>query len=144
MPVYGPNNGTVPFTGYTNTLGANPLSGNTSGSVANNSLTQQDDKIAYLFQRPGSRATRRLLITLLGAVAGTTATETRKRRQAIVAGGEFAQLGGIATIDTVNYVNRNTTAADTTAITALMNRTVAPASYPRDASGNGGGQPFWG
>jgi hypothetical protein len=36
-------------------------------------------------------------------------------------------------------VNRNTTAADVTQITALLDRTTYPASYPVDLSGNGGG-----
>lgn len=144
MAVYGPNSGTVPFTGFTPTLGVNPTVGNTSGTVQNNALTQQDDKIAYAFQRPGSRATRRLLITLLGTATGSSASETRKRRQAIVAGSDPLQLGGLAVIDTVYYVNRNTAAGDVTAITALLNRSPAPASYHRDVSGNGGGQPYWG
>ena len=145
MAVYGSNSGTVPFTGFTPTLGSNPIAGNnTSGSVAFNALTQQDDQIAYNLQRVGARSTRRLLLTLLGVVAGTTATETRKRRFAIVASGEYNQLGGLATIQTANIVNRATTASDVTAITAMLNRNPCPSSYPRDATGNGGYQPYWG
>jgi len=144
MAVYGTGNGTVPFTGYTNTLGTNPTVGDTAGSVAFNALTQHDDKIAYLLSVPGSRETRRLMLTLLGATAGPAAAETRRRRPGITALADPQQLGGLVSVETTYYINRATTAGDVTRLKAMIGRTPGPSSYPRDVSGNGGGQPYWG
>jgi hypothetical protein len=45
----------------------------------------------------------------------------------------------LITIETINIVNRATTAADLTAFQALISRVVQPSTYPPDISGNGGG-----
>jgi hypothetical protein len=45
----------------------------------------------------------------------------------------------LVTIETVNLVNRATTANDLAAFQALLTRNTFPATYPPDVSGNGGG-----
>ena len=139
MAVYGNNNGTIPFTGYTTTLGTNPTVGNTSGSVAFNALTQHDDKIAYAFQRVGSRATRRILLQLVGSAVGGAASETRARRPGVTTLADPNQFGGRVVAETVFVINRNTVPADVTNIISLLNRVPKPAAYVEDVSGNGGG-----
>ena len=135
MP-YGPNDGTVPFTGFTPTLGAgSAASVATAGTVHADMLTKQDRAVSYLMRRPGSRKQRELLLTLLGATAGSAAAETRKR----IAGGEALTTVGDMTVQTIDVVNRNTTADDVTALTAMLSRAPWPSSYVNDASGNGGG-----
>ena len=136
MP-YGPNSGTVPFTGFTPTLGAGSASSYaTSGSVHADLLTQHDRAVSFLMRRPGSRKQRELLLTLLGASAGSAALETRKR---VSADDEANGVVGNMTIETIDVVNRNTTADDDTALTAMLSRKPWPSAYVEDASGNGGG-----
>jgi hypothetical protein len=47
--------------------------------------------------------------------------------------------GGLQPIETLNLINRASTAADITNLKAMINRSIVPASYAADASGNGGG-----
>lgn len=60
----------------------------------------------------GLREMRRRALTLDGVVAGTTATETKKRIEA------NSELGGKRTIETVTLIGRATTAADITELNA--------------------------
>ena len=69
------------------------------------------------------RKDRRLELTLLGVVAGSTATETLKHIKADATG----ELGGKRTIETENLVNRVTTSGD---VTDLTNRYLIYASRP--------------
>ena len=138
MAVYGPNaNGQIAFTGYTNTLGAGDANvADTTGYVQKNGIGQFDDRFAkMLAQASGSsRVLRAVWRALTGASAGATATATKVQVAAVQGG-----ASGIIPIETVNMVNRVTTAADRTAILAMMDRVVYPTSYPADLSGNGGG-----
>lgn len=138
MAVYGlSGDGKVPFTGYTNTLGtANAVTGVTSGYAQFNGINQNDDRLAKLLRRGShGRVLRALWRALTGAAAGGTATQTRARVQATQGG----NLNGLIPIETVNMVNRATTSADQTAITALLDRVDYPSTYVADLSGNGGG-----
>jgi hypothetical protein len=128
--------GRVPFTGYTNTMGAGAANAEaTSGYVAFNGVQQGDDRIAKMLRNGGATAgVTQLLYMLLGAAAGGTAAKTKKQVQGVVGG-----FGGAAPIETINLINRATTPADLVAFQALLNRSVFPASYPADVSGNGGG-----
>jgi hypothetical protein len=100
-----------------------------------NGIQQGDDKIAKMLRNGAqSAATTALMYALLGAGTGGTATKTKAR---VVA--QNGQNVGAPQIETINLINRATTAADLTAIQALFNRVVQPASYPADLSGNGGG-----
>jgi hypothetical protein len=128
--------GGLTFTGYTNTLGTGQANQDAvAGQVYYNGLSQGDDKIAKMLRTGGATLNlRRVLTTLLGAVAGTTATQTKKQVQHVQ-----GAPGGPIPIETINLINRATTAADVTAFNALLFRNVFPASYPADVSGNGGG-----
>lgn len=138
MAVYGlSGNDQIPFTGYTNSLGSgNANDGATAGYVQKNGLAQFDDKLAKLLQTGGSsKIIRALWRALTGAAAGGTATATVARVQANQGG----NLTGLIPIETVTLVNRVTTAADRTALLALIDRVVYPSTYVADLSGNGGG-----
>lgn len=126
--------GTVPFTGWTNTLSASSAAqGSGTGAVAANGVTQFDAKLSqWLRNGAATLGVKQLLLTILGAAAGGTATKTKAQVVANIGSSQPA-------VETVNIVNRVTTAADITAFTALVNRTVFPSTYAPDLSGNGGG-----
>lgn len=128
--------GAVNFTGYTNTLGVGVANQSASaGQVYFNGITQGDERIAKMLRNGGmTLSLRALLATLTGVVAGSTATVTKKQVQ-----GQTGAPGGLQTIETVNLINRATTAADVTMLNALFTRNPAPSSYVADLSGNGGG-----
>lgn len=138
MAVYGLTSvpGRVPFTGYSNTLGAgDATTPATSGYVQFNGVTQGDFYINQPLGLGGQVAgVLQLLYTLLGAAPGTTATKTKKQVQHVT-----GAPGGAVPVETVTLVNRATTAADLAAFQAMFTRQNGPASYPVDLSGNGGG-----
>ena len=137
MATYGLGSvGQISFTGYTNTLGAgSAANGATTGYVQFNGIQQGDGIIARLFRNGGGTiASTRLLYTLLGVAPGQTAAQTKKQVQ-----WTQGSPGGLIPIETINIVNRATTAADLTAFQALISRVVQPSTYPPDISGNGGG-----
>jgi hypothetical protein len=131
--------GSVPFTGWTNVLGGSgpgPSVPAASGSVMFNGITQGDDRIAKMI-RQGEAGTiiKALWLALTGTAAGGNATATQKR----IAGYNGDFYNSLRPIEVVTYVNRATTAADVTALAALLNRNVFPTTYAADLSGNGGG-----
>jgi hypothetical protein len=137
MATYGFNaGGNVPFTGYTNTLGSGPANSDaTTGSIYYNGLTQGDERIAKMLRNgAASLKLRRIMTTLLGAAPGSVAVETKKQIQGVQGG-----ASGLIPIETVTVLNRATTAADVTAVNAMMFRNPFPTNYAADASGNGGG-----
>jgi hypothetical protein len=84
---------------------------------------------AWLSNKKEMRKDRRLIRTLLGAVAGTTATESLKRISYPLG----AEMGGKRTIETENLVNRATTAGDVTDLTArYLTYSSQPTTYPTD------------
>jgi hypothetical protein len=137
MTTYGlSGTSTVPFTGYTNTLGNGPANSDaTSGAVYNNGITQGDSDLARIFRNGGKTLVlRRLMTTLLGAAPGATATQNKVQVK-----WDQGSPGGLIPIETVPLVNRATTAADVAAVNGLLFRNVFPTNYAVDASGNGGG-----
>jgi hypothetical protein len=126
----------IPFTGYSNTLGGSSAAqGATSGYVYANGLLSADSDVAREFRNGGQvGAVNRILYALLGAAVGGNATKTKAQVQHVV-----GAPGGLIPIETITLVNRNTTAADLTAVQAIFNRTVFPATYVVDVGGNGGG-----
>lgn len=139
MALYGPNTGYVPFTGFSPTLGpVDAIAPVTSGNVQFDGITQSDDAISKLLTIRGNRPVRRLLLTLLGAASGATATETYSRVAATqVFSAPFSQ-GGLIALETVTPINRATAAADITNLTAMISRG-PPITLTADVSGNGGG-----
>jgi hypothetical protein len=84
--------------------------------------------LARLTDRKELRKDRRLEITLLGAAAGSTATETLKRIAA-----DRNENGGKRTIETETLVNRATTSGDVTDINARYNTfSSRPTTYASD------------
>lgn len=138
MATYGPNNGFVPFTGFSPTLGPDAIVPVTAGSVQFNGMTQSDGALSRTLFNRGNRALRRLLLSLLGAGTGANATENQTRVQANQDMLQQFQGGGLVPIETVAQINRNTTAADLTNVTAALSRSPVPV-YAVDVSGNGGG-----
>lgn len=72
-----------------------------------------------------------LLDKTVGAAPGAAALKTRARVQA-------NPQGDTQRIETVNVINRNTAAADVTALKSKYKRKNASLAFPRDLSGNGG------
>lgn len=141
MSIYGPNNGTVPFTGFSPTLGIpDAVTPAVSGVVWNNGMMQQDNYISRPLRSGWNRSTRALMLALLGAATGGSAVANKTwvvgQQQA---GGTTPQGGGMVQIATFALVNRVTTAADLTNMQSLINHGPVPASYPADLSTNGGG-----
>lgn len=142
------------FTGWTPTLGAavlgpgaSPVAGNTSGTIQFNGLTQDDNRIANLFQGKSNQAVRMLLISMIGAVPGALVTKSFKRVlaqtgldiPATPGNVPGANLGGLVPIESVSYINRTNTVTDDNNLSALLNRTHGPAAYAADISTVGGG-----
>lgn len=137
MATYGiGSSGGVPFTGYTNSLGAGPANAPaTTGYIAFNGIQQGDDRIVKQLRNGGGTiASTRILYTLLGAAVGASAVQTKKQVK-----WDSGSPGGVIPIETINIVNRVTNANDLAAFQALIQRVVQPSTYPPDISGNGGG-----
>ena len=137
MATYGLNNGlpNLPFTGYTNVLSSSGTDASANGSVYFNGITQGDERIAKMLRNGAAGLKlRRLAFTLINSGVGTVAAEVKKQIK-----WEQGSPGGLIPIESVVLINRPTTNADQTAISALLYRNPAPASYAVDASGNGGG-----
>ncbi len=94
-------------------------------------------KFTRVMRRKSMKVINELMQTLNGVVAGSTALAQHVRVQ----GAAVLQTdaGGVRPIETVDLVNRATVAADQTMINAALTEQRDPATYPVDASGNGGG-----
>jgi len=92
------------------------------------------NRVAYLLARKGVLALRHTVRTLNGAAAGAASTKTYSQIEANV------EQGGKRTVETVNLINRVTTAADITEINdhllALTSKTTFGASPVANKDGN--------
>ena len=117
-----------------------------------NNRPSSNRKMTHMHRSQNQRVNKALLLGLLGATSGSNVTDTRNRIQAIQTIGSIDNRGGKRVIETVSLINRNTTAADVTAMKALIGNqfswpnglgpSTSPASndgYPVDKSGNGSG-----
>jgi hypothetical protein len=139
MTVYGPNNGYVPFTGFSPTLGpSDAVVPVTSGQVQFNGMTQADSEIARELFTKGRRVLRRLMLTLTGAASGQFASETTTRVQAQQATFSPTDYGGLVPVETISLIGRNSTNADVGNIQAVLTRSPVPV-YVADVAGIGGG-----
>ena len=131
------------FTGFSPTLGvADAAVPVTTGAVANPRDYGGDARFARMLRpRGGASRARALLNTLIGASAGSTATNTAQRVSHPTNGalGDAGlSLGGLRTVETATEINRATTAADVTSLKAAISLSTAPTTYANDLSGNGG------
>lgn len=95
--------------------------------------------VARLFRKRGMRMLRELIVELTGTAAGAAALQQNTRVKHPT---DSDDLGGSRAVETVDLINRVTTAADATDIDTKLvvsATAIAPASYPADVSGNGGG-----
>lgn len=93
-----------------------------------NAKSTMRKRIARLMQARQLRDERQLIRTLLGVVAGSTATINNVR-----VAHSLVELGGKRTYQNEVLVNRATTAADVTDLNAnLFAYSSRPAAYPRD------------
>lgn len=101
----------------------------------------QEKQLKRLLRRRGMRVVQELMLTLLGATAGSTASVTYTRVEGNGAGAgtptTLGALGGARTMETRTQISRATTSADDTRISNLISVRPAPLTYPGDLSGNG-------
>ena len=100
--------------------------------------TSLGKRIARLLRQHGDTVDRELMLTLNGTAAGAAALANRYKVEHVGQPGEGADYGGVRTIETVDKINRVTTAADKTALDAIYAESRTQA-YTADLSGNGGG-----
>ena len=135
--VYSLNNpgGNIPFTGWSPSLGTGAANvAAAGGAVQFNGITQDDYKMFRHFSTQANKAFLAVLLKVIGVAPGAAVTASNVRVSHVQ-----GAPGGLIPIENVSLVNRNTTANDVTAITAMLNRVVQPATYAPDLSGNGGG-----
>lgn len=82
--------------------------------------------------KTGNRLYRELLLTLIGATAGSAAADSYVRPQAT---NVWSELGGQRVLETITVVNRNTTSADVTMLNALIAE-VRQNSFVSDSGGS--------
>ena len=91
------------------------------------------------FRGRAGRVIGAIVAAVTGNAAGPNAVSTKKRVAHDPHLGVSYAMGGQRTIETETEINRATTAGDVTLIDALVTAKSAPAVYPVDKSGNGGG-----
>jgi len=105
-------------------------------------LINQKNNLAQWMSRlaahRGKRAFDAVLIALAGASPGANASYSYPLIDAVQAVNNY-ELGGKRTISQKSLINRATTAADVSYVGTIFNPSFAPATYPVDKSGNGGG-----
>ena len=115
-------------------------------AVVNASYTFQDgtfdrlEAAKRLVNRAGFRVTTALLNSLIGATSGSNVTATHKEvSHSSVGRSPLLDRGGKIVAATVTDINRNTTAADVTALKAFLTFTSsvnkAPSPYPTNRNG---------
>lgn len=93
------------------------------------------NSIRRVVNREAFRPLTALLNGLIGAATGSNVTATHKRVEAIQNASGPINYGGVRTIETKTDINRNTAAADVTALKAfLYNIVTAPSPYPTNVN----------
>lgn len=94
------------------------------------------NRMKGLINREQFRKWSALYNGLIGAATGSNVTATHKR---IAQGDPTNQtMGGLRTIETITDINRNTAAADVTALKEMTYGRKNRPTYVKDLSGNGG------
>jgi len=97
--------------------------------------TPARNRIKILMQKQGFREIKELFDTLIGAASGDTAAKTFARVKDEVG----AVGGGLREIETVEVINRATTADDITLLKEFTAAVPTNTTFVADLSGNGGG-----
>lgn len=134
------------WTGYSPTMGVNGANVASVNGVQVDGKSPIEKRAGLLMQLEGFRANKALLADLIGAATGDTVTANWYRVKGVQALNDRTALGGAVQIETTfalgtTTAGRATTAADVTALKAIVNMKSAldSGSYPVDLSGNGGG-----
>jgi len=94
------------------------------------------NSIRRVVNREAFRPLTALLNGLIGATTGSNVTATHKRIEAIQNESGPVNYGGVRSIETKTDINRNTAAADVTALKAfLYDIETAPNPYPDNGNG---------
>lgn len=120
----------------TTVTGYSPLHGGVNGYSLIDDQNPMERVLTTLFRKQSHNVVRELFDTLIGASAGATAASTYSRVKHDVTAGQTAEQGGAVAIETVTDINRVTTAADVTALKAIITKATTP-TFPGDLSGNG-------
>ena len=112
----------VTATGFT------PLLGSYETISGENPLQRS---VAQILNRNSLRELKELMLTVNGVAVGSAALSQFSRVAAAV------EMGGARTIEVIDAVNRNTAAADTTAIAAdILAFPLEPTTYPANGDRN--------
>ena len=135
------HNGFIGFTGWTPTLGqGQPKYGNgdTFGVVQFNGQSQNDDRLSKQFRKmgPAIKILKTIFNAQIGNVAGVN-TGPISYKRVLATNADVRPAAGL--VETITQAGRGTTNADVLAFRGMINRLTAPATYPKDLSGNGGG-----
>jgi hypothetical protein len=132
------------YSGHWNQDFGQPYSplGTNNTSEQNNTIRTHLTKLVS--RGRGPRRLMALIRALNGAAAGGAALVTHRQVSPDIVVGEPAVNGGARVINTVNDVDRVTTAADQTMVQDILDRVFAPNPYPLDRSRNGGGSQLGG
>lgn len=95
------------------------------------SVNRQISRTFYKTKQ-GNRLYRELLLTLIGAAAGSAAADSYDRAKAT---NVWNELGGVREMETISVVARNTTSADVTMLNALIAE-VRQNNFISDAGGS--------
>lgn len=98
-----------------------------------------EKRLSHVLREQGMRVIKELMLTVNGTVVGSTALAQNTRAAAFSSPGAAPLGGGLRTMETKDLINRATVAADTTRIGDMLAEIFAPATYPPDLGGNGGG-----
>lgn len=94
-----------------------------------------ENRLSIVTRPQGMRKIVELLQTLIGASAGSTALDTYKRVKAAGGPEDTMKNSGVVNVESVEIINRATTAQDVTDLKAIIGRHITSV-YPGDLSGN--------
>lgn len=107
----------------------------TGGHSLQSARSSLKRRMNRLLRQRGNKDVREILLTLIGVVPGSAALSQTARIEAVQGIGGALTLGGARTVETVDEVNRVTTSADVTELTAAFSESADTSAYPVDAAG---------
>jgi len=134
-------NGSIPFTGWTPILTVGQpvfATGQGNGVVQFNGQSQNDDRLSKQFRKlgPAIKILKTIFNAQIGNVVGVN-TGPISYKRVLATNADVRPAAGL--VETITQAGRGTTTADIAAFRGMISRAVAPTTYPKDVSGNGGG-----